>query len=158
MSIGLAVWLGVAASGAAAAPVFVAGLAGAGATAAAFVWPVVLGPALAASAAAYAVLLAIDEPPLDTRAAGVAAVLLVVGELTGWARELAGTKDEPGGAWRRPAWIAGAGIGALALGWVVLAVADLTRVGGLAVEAVGALAALAALVVVTRLAAGRGSA
>lgn len=152
MSAGLAIWLCVAASGDAAIPVLAAGLAGAGATAAAFVWPVLLGPALAASAAAYATLLAIDEPPLDTRAAGVAAALLVVGELTGWARELAGTKDEPGGAWRRPAWIAGAGIGALTLGWVVLAVADLTRVGGLAVEAVGALAALAALAVVTQLA------
>jgi len=152
VSAGLAIWLGVAASGDAATPVLAAGLAGAAATAAAFVWPVLLGPALAASATAYATLLAIDEPPLDTRAAGVAAALLVVGELTGWARELAGTKDEPGGAWRRPAWIAGAGIGALALAWVVLAVADLTRVGGLAVEAVGALAALAALAVLTRLA------
>ena len=155
MSAGLAVWLGIAASADAAAPVLAAGLAGAAATAAAFVWPVVLAPALAASAAAYAALLAIDDPPLDTRAAGVAAALLVVGELTGWARELAGTKDEPGGAWRRPAWIAGAGIGALALAWVVLSVADLTRVGGLAVEAVGALAALAALVVVARVAARR---
>jgi hypothetical protein len=145
VSAGLAVWLGIAASADAAAPVLAAGLVGAAATAVAFVWPVVLMPALAASAAAYAALLAIDEPPLDTRAAGVAAALLVVGELTGWAQELAGTKDEPGGAWRRPAWIAGAGIGALALAWVVLSVADLTRVGGLAVEAVGALAALAAV-------------
>jgi hypothetical protein len=110
---------------------------------------------LTASAAAYAVLLTIDEPPLDSRAAGVAAALVVVGELSGWARELAGTTDEPGGAWRRPAWIAGAALGALALAWTAIAVADLARLEGLAVEAVGALAALATLVVVTRLAAGR---
>ena len=158
MSLGLAFWLGVAASADARAPVLVLGLLGATATAVTFVWPVVLGPALAASAGAYATLLMIDESPLDTRAAGVAATLIVVGELVGWAWELAGTEDEPGGAWRRPAWIAGVGGGALALAWIVLGIADLARVGGLAVEAAGALAALAALVVVTRLAGGRGSA
>ena len=103
-------------------------------------------------------MLTIDEPPLDSRAAGVAAALLVVGELSGWARELAGTTDEPGGAWRRPAWIAGAGLGALALAWIVLAVADVARVEGLAVEAAGAVAALAALVLVARLAGRRESA
>ncbi len=133
-------------------------LLGALATAAAFVRPAALALALTASAAAYALLLTIDEPPLDSRAAGVAAALLVVGELSGWAQELAGTTDEPGGAWRRPAWIAGAATGALALAWIVVAVADVARVEGLAVEAVGALAALAALVLVTRLAGGRGGA
>lgn len=135
-----------------------AGLLGAAATAAASVRPAALAVALPASAAAYALLLTIDDPPLDSRAAGVAAALLVVGELSGWARELAGTTDEPGGAWRRPAWIAAAGAGALALAWVVVAVADVARVEGLAVEAVGALAALAALFLVTRLAGRRGSA
>ena len=136
---------------------FATGLLGALATAAAFVRPAALALALTASAAAYALLLTIDEPPLDSRAAGVAAALLVVGELCGWAQELGGTTDEPGGAWRRPAWIAGAGTGALALAWIVVAVADVARVEGLglAVEAVGALAALAALVLVTRLAGGR---
>ena len=65
-------------------------------------------------AARYAGLLAVDDPPLDARAAGVAAALLVVGELVGWSRELATTtRDEPGGAWRRPVWIARLGLGAL---------------------------------------------
>jgi hypothetical protein len=116
------------------------------------VWrPLTLGPALAALGGAYAALLLVDEPPLDTRAAGVATALVVVGELVGWARELAGaTRDEPGNAWRRPVWIAGVGMGALALAWAVLAVADLARVEGLAIEAVGAVAALAALVIVRR--------
>jgi hypothetical protein len=41
-------------------------------------------------------------------------------------------------------------MGALALAWAVLAVADLARVEGLAIEAVGAVAALAALVIVRR--------
>jgi hypothetical protein len=130
------------------------GLAGAALTGAAVVAPVVLGPALAALAGAYVALLLIDEPPLDTRAAGVAMALVVVGELVGWARELAGaTRDEPGNAWRRPVWIAGMGMSALGLAWGVLAVADLARVQGLAIEAVGAVAALAALLVVRRAAA-----
>ena len=112
---------------------------------------VVLGPALIASAGAYAVLLAIDDPPLDARAAGVAAALLVTGELVGWTRELAATtRDEPGNAWRRPVWIASVGIGAVGLVTVLLAVVDLARVEGLAIEAVGALAALTALLIVRR--------
>ena len=116
------------------------------------VWrPIALGPALAALGSAYVALLLIDEPPLDTRAAGLAMALVVVGELVGWARELASaTRDEPGNAWRRPVWIAGVGVGALGLAWAVLAVADLARVDGLAIEAVGAVAALAALLIVRR--------
>lgn len=137
----------------------IAGLAGAGAAGASVVWPTALGPALALSGGAYALLLAIDDPPLDSRAAGVAAVLVVVGELVGWGRELGGpSQDEPGGAWRRPVWIAGVAALALGLSWLLLALVDLVRVEGLAVEAVGAVAALAALVVVRRTAAQRNAA
>ena len=129
----------------------VIGLLGALGTGLALWRPVVLGAALAASAGAYAVLLAVDDPPLDGRAAGVAAALLVTGELVGWARELAATtRDEPGNAWRRPVWIAAAGIGAVGLVTVLLAIVDLARVEGLAIEAIGALAALTALLLVRR--------
>lgn len=153
MAFGLACWLAVVASDEATVPVLVLGLAGSVLTAAAVLWPVLLGLALAAPAAAYAVLLAVDEPRLDARAAGVAAALVVLGELVGWSRELAATSaDEPGGAWRRPTWIAIVGIGALLSGWALLAVVDLARVEGLAVEAVGAVCALAALLVARRLA------
>jgi hypothetical protein len=156
VSGGLALWLGLSATPDAAGAVLAAGLLGTAATAIAFLRPVVLGVALTASAGAYALLLAIDDPPLDSRAAGVAAALVVVGELSGWARELAGTRDEPGGVWRRPAWIAGVAVGALGLCWMVLAIADVTRLEGLGIEAVGALAALTALVVAARLAGTRG--
>jgi len=153
--VGVAAWLASVASGEARGVVLLAGLAGAILTAGALVRPVLLGLALLASATAYALLLAIDEPPLDARAAGVAAALVVVGELVGWARELGSTtRDEPGGAWRRPIWIAGVAVGSLALGWATLAAVDLVRVEGLAVEGVGALAAVAALVVVWRAARG----
>jgi hypothetical protein len=153
VSLGLAAWLATVAGEDAAMPVLALGLAGALVTALALVQAVLLGLALATSGAAYGLTLAVDDPPLDTRAAGVAAALLIVGELVGWSRELAATtRDEPGGAWRRPVWIASLGIGALLLVWALLALVDLARVEGLAVEAVGAVCALAALLVARRLA------
>ena len=69
-------------------PVLALGLAGALLTALALVQAVLLGLALATSGAAYGLMLAVDDPPLDVRAAGVAAGLLIVGELVGWSREL----------------------------------------------------------------------
>ena len=133
-------------------PVLVLGAAGTALTVAAVLRPVLLGLALAALAGAYAALLAIEEPPLDMRAAGVAAALLVVGELVGWSRELASTtRDEPGGVWRRPAWIAAVGVGALLLVWALLALVDVARVEGLAIEIVGGVGALAAVLLVLRL-------
>jgi hypothetical protein len=145
--------LALAASDRAAPWVLAAGAAGALATAVALRLPTLLGPALVLSGGAYGLLLGVDDPPLDARAAGVAAALLVVGELVGWARELASTtRDEPGNAWRRPVWIAGAGIGTVGLVTVLLAVVDVAQVEGLAIEALGALAALAAVVVLVRMA------
>jgi hypothetical protein len=152
MSAALAAGLAVEGSDEAALPVLGVALVGTLATAAALVWPIALGPALATSAGAYALLLAIDEPRLDSRAVAVSVALLVTGELVGWARELRSTtRDEPGNAWRRPIWIAGLAFAALGLSWTVLAAVDLARVEGLAVETVGALAALGALVLVLRL-------
>ena len=157
MALGLAVWLALVASEDAAPAVLVIGATGAVLTATAVVWPVLLVLALAVSGSGYALLLAIDEPPLDVRVAGVAACLLVVGELVGWAHELwSTTRDEPGGEWRRPTWIAVVGAGALLLVWGLLAIVDIARIEGLAVEAVGAVCALAALLVVRRLARGPG--
>lgn len=153
MSLGLAAWLALTASEVAFPVVLAGGLLGALGTGLALFWPSLLGPALGASAGAYAVLLVVDNPPLDARAAGVATALVVIGELVGWSRELAApTTDEPGNAWRRPVWIAGAGIGSLAIGAVLLAVVDLAQVDGLLVELVGAVAALVAIVGLVRLA------
>ena len=153
MAVGLAVWLALVSSDDAAPPVLVLGLIGALLTAAAVEWPTLLVLALAVSGSAYGLHLGIDEPPLDVRVAGVAACLVVVGELVGWAQELwSTTHDEAGGEWRRPTWIAATGAGSLLLVWGLLAIVDVARVEGLAVEAVGAACALAALLVVRRLA------
>ncbi|HEX6725342.1 MAG TPA: hypothetical protein VF073_08835, partial [Gaiella sp.] len=83
MALGTAVWLAVAAGSDAATLVTGLGLLGVVLTGCAAAWPVLLGPALAALAGAYVALLLIDEPPLDTRAAGLAMALLVIGELVG---------------------------------------------------------------------------
>jgi len=153
VALGLTVWLTVVVSDDVAPVVLALGVAGAALTAAAVLWPVLLYLALAVSGSGYGLHLAVDEPPLDVRVAGVAACLLVTGELVGWARELwSTTRDEPGEEWRRPTWIAVTGAGALLLVWGMLAVVDVARVEGLAVEAVGAVCALSALLVVRRLA------
>lgn len=129
------------------------GLAGAFAVAVSLAFPAGLGAGLGLLGASYATLLALDEPGLDARAAIVAVVLVVTGELVSWSIELRTTSpDEPGGALRRIPWIALAGMGALGISAGVLALVDRARAEGIVVEALGAAAALAALVLVVRLA------
>lgn len=98
-------------------------------------------------------LLAVDDPPLDTRAALVGAGLLVVAGLVDWSLELRLTSpDEPGVRWRRLAAIGSLGIAALAIDGGLLAVVDLARPDGIGVEVLGAGAALATLGLVAWLA------
>jgi hypothetical protein len=128
-------------------------LTGAVAVAAALVWPPALPAAVILPGAAYATLVAVDDPPLDGRSAVLGACLVTIAGLADWSIELRTTSpDEPGGRWRRPAWIALGAICALALGGALLAVVDLARTDGFLVEVIGVLAALTALAVVARLA------
>ena len=53
--------------------------------------------------------------------------------------------DTEGANWRRVGWVAVLALATLALGAGLLAVSDLLRAGGIAVDALGAVAALAAL-------------
>ena len=102
--------------------------------------------ALALLGAAYAVILAIDEPPLDGRSAIVGALLLAVGEL-GYLSLDARTAvtDEAGTLARRIAWVMTLVLLVLAVGATVLVVVDLFRIGGLVVEGVGVGAAATAV-------------
>jgi hypothetical protein len=101
----------------------------------------------------YALVLSIDSSTLDTRAAVVAAGLLVTAELSYWSLELrAEITDEPGSYTRRLAVLALLALGALALAGVLLAVVDLAGREGLAVEIAGAAAAFAAVVLLWSLA------
>ena len=157
VAVGTAIWLALVTERAGAGWLVLGlGLAGAAAVALALARPPALGAGLVLLTAGYGTLLAIDEPPLDGRAAILAAALIVVGELAAWSVELRTTSpDEPGGAERRLPWIALEGIGALAVTGAVLALVDLARTEGVVVEIVGAVSALATLVLVARLAAQR---
>jgi hypothetical protein len=142
------VWLGSGASESAAQPV-----AGLGAAAAAVLTatlavrrPEGVALALLLLGAAYAVTLVVDDPPLDTRAAIVGAALLATGELAHLSLGArTAVTQEAGAVAHRVAWIAVLALGAMALGSAVLAIADLLRTGGIAIEVVGVAAAVGAV-------------
>jgi len=142
------VWLGSGASESAAQPV-----AGLGAAAAAVLTatlavrrPEGVALALLLLGAAYAVTLVVDDPPLDTRAAIVGAALLATGELAHLSLGArTAVTQEAGAVAHRVAWIAVLALGAMALGGAVLAIADLLRTGGIAIEVVGVAAAVGAV-------------
>jgi hypothetical protein len=95
----------------------------------------------------YALVLSVDDSSLDTRAAVVAAGLLVAAELAYWSLELrAAITDEPGSYARRLSVLALLGLGALTLSGLLVAAVDLAGREGLAVEIAGATAAFAAVV------------
>ena len=102
--------------------------------------------ALALLGGAYAVILAIDEPPLDSRAAIVGALMLAVGEL-GYLSlgARSAVTDEAGTLARRIAGVMTLVLLALAAGATVLIVVDVFRTGGIVVEAVGVAAAATAV-------------
>jgi hypothetical protein len=104
--------------------------------------PEPLAAALVLLGASYAVILVIDEPPLDGRSAIVGALLLAIGEL-GYLSlgSRTAVTDEAGTLPRRVAWVMTVALLALAGGATVLIVVDLFRAGGIAVEVLGAAAA-----------------
>jgi hypothetical protein len=101
----------------------------------------------------YALVLSVDDSSLDTRAAVVAAGLLVTAELAYWSLELrAEITDEPGSYARRLSVLALLGLGALTLSGLLVAAVDLAGREGLAVEIAGATAAFAAVALLWSLA------
>jgi len=108
--------------------------------------PQPIAGSLALLGAAYALILVIDEPPLDGRSAIVGALLLAIGELAHLSIEARpGVTDDAGSAARRFAFVALLTLVALALGGAMLALVDLLRTGGLAIEVVGVAAAAGAV-------------
>ena len=104
--------------------------------------------------AGYASHLAFDNVPLDQGSAAFAAGLLAVAELAYWSLELrSSVPDEAGGYLRRIAFVAALGLATLGLGAVLLAAVELGREGGIGLELLGALAAVAALGIVAVLSA-----
>lgn len=95
--------------------------------------------------AAYASILVIDDPPLDTRAVIVGAALLGVGELAHLSIEARSSVADEGRTARGVGSVALLALGALLAGGGLIAAADVVRTGGLAIEIVGAAAALGAV-------------
>jgi hypothetical protein len=109
--------------------------------------PAVVPAAIVFLGGEYALVLSVEGSALDSRAAVVAAGLLVTAELAYWSLELrAQITDEPGSYARRLSVLALLGLGALALAGMLVAVVDLAGREGLAVEIAGAAAAFAAVV------------
>jgi hypothetical protein len=127
------------------------GLALALTTAAALGWRRALAWALVAFVVEYALALA-SRPALDLRAPLVAAGLLVVGELASLAPNLGGTEPAPRRVSAQVFDALGFGLGAVALGALVLAVATNSPRVGILVQAASAAAAVGLLLLITRLA------
>jgi len=98
---------------------------------------------------AYAAALAIDGSGVDLTAPLVAAGLLLTCELAFWAHELRTTSpDEPGGRSAHAAWLSLLTLGALAVGAGLVTLVDVARTDGIAVELLGAAAALGTAIVI----------
>ena len=108
--------------------------------------PAPLGGVLALLGAAYAVILVLDDPALDTRSAIVGAALLAIGELAYLSTEARSAVTEEAGAvaWR-VGTVAVLVLLVLFLGGALVALVDVLRTGGFAIEVIGAAAAVGAV-------------
>ena len=105
--------------------------------------------AVALLGAEYVALLGVEGGELDARAPLVAGALLGVAELGYWSLELLGAvADEAGTYLRRVALLATLLLGTIGAGVVLLAVVEVVSASGAAVDLLGALAAVAALILV----------
>lgn len=148
LAVGLTAWLYLVASADAAATVVALG----GVAIACLVATLAVGRAdsivgaLALLGAAYAVILVIDDPVLDGRSAIIGAALLAIGELGYLSVEVRpAVTEEAGAATRRVAFVAMMTLFALGVGSAMLALVDLLRTGGIAIEAIGFAAAAGAV-------------
>jgi hypothetical protein len=116
--------------------------------------PAAIPAALVVLGAEYAAMLAVEDGVLNSRAPVLAAALFAIAELGYWSLELRdAVADEPGTYLRRLGLLSGLTLGALAVGELLLVLVDVSERGGIAIEAVGVVAAVAALAIVA--AAGR---
>jgi hypothetical protein len=111
--------------------------------------PVAVPLAVVALGAGYGVALGVEGGEIDARAPVLAAALFLLAELAYWSLELReAVADEPGAYGRRVGLLSALALGALAVGAGLLALVDAGERGGVALEALGAFAAVAALAIV----------
>jgi hypothetical protein len=97
----------------------------------------------------YAAELAVADAPLDVAAPAIAAGLLLCTELAYWSlEERTRWRGEAGDGLRRVAFVALLGIAALMVAAVLLALVDAVRAHGLALDLLGATAAVAVVATV----------
>ena len=117
-------------------------------------WPALIPLAAALAGGLYAAELALADAPLDTAATGIAAGLLLCTELGYWSlEERTRWLGQAGDGLRRAAFVALLGIAAFLVAATLLALVDAVRARGLALDLLGAVAAvtvLATVLVVTR--------
>ena len=119
-------------------------------------WTALVPFAAALAGGLYGVELAIADAPLDIAAPVVAAALLFCVELSYWSlEERSRWRGDPGEVLRRAALVALLGVGALLVAAALLALVDAVRARGLALDLLGALAAVTALATVLVAARGR---
>jgi hypothetical protein len=115
-------------------------------------WPSLLPLGLAGVGAAYAVYLSLRSGTIDPRAPVVAAALFAAAEFAYWSMEGQEGRAERAVLVRRTAFVFAGALGTAILGSVLLIVAGGAS-GGLALEAVGVVAAVALLAVIAFLSA-----
>jgi hypothetical protein len=112
-------------------------------------WTWLVPAAIAVVGGAYAVELAIDDAPVDLAAPAVAVGLLLSAELAYWSLdERARATGDAGQSLHRVALVAAGAAAAFVLASILLALVDEIRARGLALDVVGAIAAVAVVVTV----------
>jgi hypothetical protein len=112
-------------------------------------WSWLVPAAVAVAGGSYAMELAIDDAPLDVTVPVVTVGLLLAAELAYWSLdERVRLPGDPGQGLRRAALVALGAAGALVVASALLALVDEIRGRGLALDLVGAVAALAVVATV----------
>ena len=112
-------------------------------------WAPLIPVAAALAGGLYAAELAIADAPLDVAAPAVAAGLLLCTELGYWSlEERTRWRGEVGDGLRRAAFVALLGVAAFLVAATLLALVDAVRARGLALDLLGALAAVTVLATV----------
>ena len=112
-------------------------------------WSPLIPVAAAMAGGLYGVELAIAEAPLDAAAPAVAAALLLCTELAYWSgEERTRWLGDAGDGLRRAAVVAVLGVGAFFVTAILLALVDALRAQGLALDLLGAIAAVTVLATV----------
>jgi hypothetical protein len=118
-------------------------------------WTPLVPTAAALAGGLYGVELAIADAPLDVAAPAAAAGLLLSVELAYWSlEERTRWRGDAGDGLRRVALVALLAVGSLLVAAALLALDDAVRARGLALDLLGALAAVAALALVVAAARG----